>query len=145
MIQDALCTFATAQSNTQSVAHTDIIDARADGNDYTGCYFVFQVSSAFTQTGTTSRLNVQLQTSDTVGFTDTDDITMVASATWTASQLTAGRMWMVRIPPGAKRYIRAFNVVSRTIVGHSFDVAAWNSFLVPDTDVRIDRRNMIGY
>lgn len=143
MIQDALARFASAQSGTLSVAHTDLIDTLAAGNDYAGSFFVFQVSTAATQTGTTSRLNVQLQTSDVEAFTDMDDVTLCTSNTYTASQLTVGKMWVVRIPPGAKRYIRAYNNYSRTIVGHSFDALAWNSFITPDVDVRIDRRYML--
>lgn len=144
MMQDSLTTFATAQSGTTSVAHTDIIDTLAAGNDYCGCFFVFQVSTAFTQVGTTSRLNVQLQTSDVSTFTDSDDVTLATSNTYSASQLTAGKVWYVRVPPGAKRYIRAYNVVSGgPNPSNAFSAGAWNSFIAPDVDVRIDRRYLL--
>lgn len=143
MIRDALATFASAQTGTQSVAHTDIIDTLAAGQDYVGQFFVFQVSTSFTENGNTNRLNVQLQTSDLETFADNDDVTLATSNTYTASQLTAGKIWFIRIPPGAKRYIRAYNVVSRTIIGHSFSAGAWNSFITPDVDVRIDRRYLL--
>lgn len=145
MIQDALARFASAQSGTLSTAHTDIIDTLAAGNDYRGCFFVFQVSTAFTQVGTASatKLNVQLQTSDVEAFTDSDDVTLATSNTWTSSQLAAGKYWAVRVPTGAKRYIRAYNNVSGASAGSAFGAGAWNSFLTPDIDVRIDRRYLL--
>lgn len=145
MFQDALARFASAQgSNTLSVAHTDIIDTLQAGNDYNGSYFIFQVSTAFTQVGTTARLNVQLQTSDTSTFTGATDVTLCNSQTFTTSQLSAGRFFAVRIPPGAKRYIRAFNAVSGVDTANAFVLGAWNSWITPDIDVTLDKRYMLG-
>lgn len=143
MIQDSLAIFATAQTNTLSVAHTDIIDTLALGDAYVNDWFVFLVVASATQTGTTSRLNVQLQTSDLATFADTDDVTLATSATYNAASLVAGRYWAVRIPPGVKRYIRAYNIVSRTIVGHSFDTISFSSFIAADIDNEINRRYLL--
>jgi hypothetical protein len=145
MIQDKLAMFASAQSGTLSAAHTDIIDTLAAGNDYEGAFFVFQVSTAFTQTGTATRLTVQLQTSAVEAFNDSSDLTLVQSNAFTTAQLAAGKFFAVRIPPGAKRYIRAYNSVSGNSGDtHKFTAGAWNSFITSDIDVEINKRYMIG-
>lgn len=143
MIQDALAIFASAQSGTTSVAHTDIIDTLAAGSAYVGSWFVFQITTAYTQTGTTSRVTVQLQTSDVSAFTDSDDVTLVASQAFTTANLAAGKFWATRIPAGVKRYVRAYNLVSGTDGGNAFTAGAWNSFLTPDIDLEINKRYMI--
>lgn len=144
MIQDSLAIFATAQTTTTSVAHTDIIDTLAKGDSYEGAFFVFQVSTAFTQVGTASRLTVQLQSSDVSTFNDTSDVTVVQSAPFATASLTAGKMWAVRIPAGTKRYIRAYNSVSGTSAGAAaFSGGAWNSFIAADIDVGINRRYLL--
>lgn len=143
MLRDAFTTFASAQTGTQSVAHTDIIDTLALGNDYMGSFFIFQISTTFTQVGTLARLNVQLQTSDTSTFTDSDDVTLCTSNTWATASLVAGNYWAVRMPPGAKRYIRAYNVVSGLTAANVFSAGAWNSFLTPDIDVELNRRYLL--
>lgn len=144
MIQDALARFASAQTGTLSVAHTDIIDTLAAGQAYVSNWFVFQVSTAFTQTGTATRLNVQLQTSAAAAFTGANDVTLATSQTFTTSQLTAGRFWAIRIPPGCQRYLRAYNIVSGQTGAAAFTAGAWNSFVTPDIDIDLDRRYMLG-
>jgi hypothetical protein len=144
MIQDELAIFATAQTSTVSAAHTDIIDTLAAGNDYEGSFFVFQVSTAFTQIGTASRLTVQLQTSAVEAFNDSSDLTLAQSNAFTTAQLAAGKFWAVRIPPGAKRYIRAYNSVSGTSGAAAFSAGAWNSFIASGVDIDINKRYMIG-
>lgn len=146
MIQDALARFATAQTGTLNVAHTDLIDTLAAGNDYNGTWFVVQVSTSFTSGGTlTPVVRFELQSSSSLTFDTTTDVTLVASNTYTAAKLTAGKMWAVKVPPGAKRYIRAYNKVTGVGDANSgyFTAGAWNSFLTTDIDVRIDNRYLL--
>lgn len=147
MYKDALATFASAQSTTTSVAHTDVIDTLAAGQAYVGDWFVFQVSTAFTATETSGQptVEVQLQTSDNESFANggTSTYTMVQSATFVASQLSAGKMWAVRIPNNALRYLRAYNKVTSTAGTKVFSAGAWNSFITPDIDLDINKRYML--
>lgn len=142
MIQDALTKFAAAQSTTTSVAHTDLIDTLAVGDQYAGDYFVFQVSTTFTATGAPS-LKVELQTSDAATFDTLNTFTLVSSNAYLVGSLTAGKFFAVRIPVGAKRYLRAYNNVTSTAGTAVFSAGAWNSFITPDIDLEINRRYLL--
>lgn len=144
MIYDSLNTFATAQSSTVSVASTDQIDTLAAGTDYAGSWFVFQVSTTFTQIGTLSTATVQVQTSDTSTFQSTvNSVTLTQSANFLTASLAAGKAWFVRIPPGAKRYLRGYVSVANTNGANAFSAGAWNMFIAKDIDLEINRRRMI--
>jgi multidrug efflux pump subunit AcrA (membrane-fusion protein) len=133
MFLDALAQFASAQTTTTSVAHTDVIDTLAAGDAYVGCWFVFQVSTAFAALNGTPTLNVQLQTSSDEFLGVGNDTTLVQSAAFTPTQLTAGKVWAVRIPVNAKRYLRAYNLVTRD-VSNNFNAGAWTSFITTDVN-----------
>ena len=128
---DSLATFATAQSTTTSVAHTDLIDTLAAGDSYAGAWFVFQVTTAFAAANGAPTVSVQLQTSSDLFLGVGNDTTLVASAAFIVSQLTAGKFWAVRIPPTAKRYLRAYNSVPVS-AGNNFNAGAWSSFITAD-------------
>lgn len=141
MILDYIAKFSDGQTGTVSVAHTDYIDTEAAGQSYEGAFFVFRVDTAFSQTGTASRLTVQVQTSEDSSFLNSTTATMVQSATFSTSDLTAGKYWAVRLPMNAKRYIRAYNSVSGTSGStHIFTGGAWDSFITNDIDREINKR-----
>ncbi len=142
MIQDTLALFAAAQSSTVSVASTDVLDTLAKGDAYgMACWFVFQVTTAATQTGTTSRATIQVQTSDLVTFTSSANIyTLTQSAAFTTAQLTVGKYWAVRMPLNCQRYIRGYLSVSGTDGGNAFTALAFNMQLQADIDSEINKR-----
>lgn len=142
MIMDALAQFADAQENTLSVAHTNVIDTLAGGDSYEGSWFVFRVDTAFTAGAGAPTLTVQLQTSDQEAFTGGAD-TLVQSAAYLAAALTAGALYAVRIPPGAKRYLRGYNVVDSGASSKRFSAGKWDSFIVNDLPIDIDRRKFL--
>jgi len=85
---DDLLYLANAQTTTTSVASTNIIDTLAAGDAYSNaCWFVFQVTTAFANQGTVTWL-IELQTSSDGFLGVGNDTTLVASAAFTASQLT---------------------------------------------------------
>ncbi len=133
MILDALAQFASAQTTTTSVAHTDIIDTLAAGDSYQGAWFYFQVTTAFAALNGAPTLTVQLQTSSDAFLGVGNDVTLVQSAAFVVADLTAGKIFKVRIPQGAKRYLRAYNSVPVS-AANNFNAGAWSSGIVLDTN-----------
>ena len=139
MILDALATFSASQASTTSVAATDIIDTLAAGDAYVGAWFVTQVMSSVTQTGTASRMSFELQTCSEPTWGASDAATLVASAAFTTAQMTAGKFYAVRIPLNVKRYLRAYRRTSGTIGGSDvFTACVLSQFIV------LDVNNIIG-
>lgn len=137
MILDALATLSTAQTTTTSVASTDIIDTVAKGDSYQGCWFVVQVSTAFTTSTTTPTFTFQLQTSDAETFLSATAYTLVQSAAFLASELTAGKFWAVRIPQNTRRYIRGYKSVSVNTGANYVTANGYNMYIVADIDSMI--------
>ena len=106
MILDKLAVFADAQTTTTSVASTDIVDTLAAGDAYVGDWFVARVDTAYTAGAGAPLTDFQLQTSTTEAFTAV--ITLAQSSGYLVASLTAGKIWAVRIPLGAKRYLRGY-------------------------------------
>lgn len=147
MFQDILATFSDAQSSTISAAFTDYISTVSTsalrGNAYVGCFAVARVDTSFAATGVTT-CTFQLQTSDDANFLDSTTATLAASSAFTAAQLTAGKMWAVRIPSsGMKKYLRMYKVMSANTGGNFWTVAIYDGFIVADIDVGIDNRYLI--
>lgn len=132
MIMDALATFATAQTTTTSVASTDIIDTLAAGDSYQGCWFVVQVTTAFTTNSVVPTFTFQLQTSSDGFLGVGNDTTLVASAAFLASQLTAGKFWAVRVPLNTKRYLRGYKLVSTNTGSDYVTANGYSMFIVLD-------------
>lgn len=141
MILDNDLYLASALASTLSAASTDYIDTKAQGNDYKGCIFAVQVSTTFTASGQPT-VQFLLQTSSTPTFTGPTTETMAISATMSVSALTAGQIWHVVIPAGAKRYIRGFQLVVSTGTVF-FTGGAVNMFICKDIDVDIDKRYLM--
>ena len=140
MILDALALFSDAQNSTISVASTSVVDTVAAGDAYVGCWFVVRVDTAFTTSTTTPTFTFQLQTAATEDFSGATPATLVASAAYLASQLTAGKYWAVRIPAGCKRYLRGYKVVSTNTGANYVTAAIYDMFVVKDIDLEINKR-----
>lgn len=143
MIYDAALLMASAQASTVAAGSTDYVDTLAAGNDYKGCLFVVQITSSFVNYAGTPTMQFLLQTSSLSTFTDATTSTMAASALYQASQLTAGKMWAVAIPSGAKRYIRGYFNPSASTGSSSFNTTGVNMFILEDIDVEINKRKII--
>lgn len=144
MIYDAALLMASAQAYTLATPSTDYVDTLAAGNDYKGCIFFVQITTAAVTGSGNPTCQFYLQTASTTSFTDTDTITLAASAVYTTGQLKAGRFWHVAIPSGAKRYLRGFYQPVTTTPTNSFSAIAWNMFILEDIDVEIAKRRIIG-
>ena len=147
MFLDALALLSDAQSSTVSVASTDYIDLAAvtdaagntfvsTGQQYEGCFFVFRVDTAFTSSGTTT-CTIQLQSSNDSTFLDSTTVTLAGSSAFVASDLTAGKMWITRIPAsGVKRYLRGYKVMSANSGANYWTSCIYDMFIAKDVDVR---------
>lgn len=155
MFLDALALLSDAQSSTVSVASTDYLDLdllkdaagnttfATTGQQYNGCFFVFRVDTAFTSSGTTT-CTIQLQSSNDSSFLDSTTVTLAASSAFTASQLTAGKMWVARIPPtGVKRYVRGYKVMSANTGANYWTACVYDMFITPDVDVAVAQRYVL--
>lgn len=143
MILDALAVLGDAQSSTVSAASTSYVDTLATGQQYDGCLFVNRIDTAFASSGTTT-CTFQLQTSDDSSFLDSTSATLAASSAFTASQLTAGMMWVAKIPPkGVKRYIRGYKVMSANSGANYWTSCIYDTFIVKDVDVSANNRYLL--
>lgn len=152
MIQDALATFSTAQATSStSYAGTDILDNTINAvgyptnpDAYVGAWFVVRVAaSATAPMGNVGTIQFQLQTSTGSAFTDgngTNDITLCQSTAYSFGTLTAGKYFAARIPPGMRRFVRAFYVVSTT---GAFPTLTTDAFITKDIDMTVDKRFVI--
>lgn len=142
MIYDAALLLANAQSSTVAAASTDYIDTVAAGNDYKGCLFVAQVTTAFTTGAGAPTMQFLLQTSAASTFSDSATVTLAASALFLASDLTLGKKVILPIPPGARRYIRGYFNPSASSNTVRFNTTGVSMFILEDTDVTIDKRTL---
>lgn len=139
MILDALATFCTNQTTTTTVASTDIIDTVAAGDAYdNGAWFVFLVGpGGITTASTVPTFLIELQTSSDAFLGVGNDTTLVASAQFLASQLTAGKFWAVRIPQNLKRYLRGYKTVSTNTAGNYVTASNYSMFITDDINTII--------
>lgn len=144
MILDAALLLANAQAYTLATPSTDYVDTLAAGNDYKGCIFMVQITTAAVTGSGSPTCQFYLQTSSSTTFDDTTTVTLAASAVYTTGQLKAGRFWHVVIPSGAKRYIRGFYQPVTATAGNSYSSIAWSMFILEDIDVEMAKRRIIG-
>jgi len=102
--------FSDAQALTGTAASTNIIDTVVKGDANDELHLVVQVSSKLASSGKTATLDIILQHDSAVGMgtvTTLATLAQIAEAT-----LVAGyRCWDIRIPAGAKRYLRVYYTV----------------------------------
>lgn len=143
MILDALAKFADAQESTVSVASTDVVNTLAGGDAYVGNWFVARVDTAFTAGAGTPTAIFQLQTAETEDFSGATPITLVQSSAYVASQLTAGKFWAVRIPPGVKKYLRGYKLSNENGDTTKWTTGKWDMFITHDIDLEINKRYLL--
>lgn len=142
MILDALTTFSDAQSSTLAVASTDIIDTLAAGDSYEGCWFVARVDTAFTKVGAPTVV-FQLQTCADSDFGTSAPVSLCVSASYVAANLVAGKFVAMRIPHGAKRYLRGYKVITVYNGVDYWTAAVYDMFIVKDIDANYNQRYML--
>lgn len=139
MILDDLAVFADAQTTTTNSASTDVVDTLAAGDAYVGDWFVARVDTAFVAGAGAPLTDFQLQTSTTEAFTAV--ITLAQSSGYLVASLTAGKFWAVRIPLGAKRYLRGYCNHSNYNGATAFLAScAYDMFITKDVSSQIARR-----
>ena len=110
MIIDTQLEMSNAQALTATAASTNLIDTSVAGDAVDELYLVVQVSTTLASAGKAATLDIILQTDSAVGFgtaTTLATCPRIAEAT-----LVAGyRCWAIRIPSGAKRYLRMYYTV----------------------------------
>ena len=141
MILDSLLLLDDDLTTTTNVASSSVIDTVAAGDSYEGAWFFVQVSTSFTATGA-PKTSFQVQTSATEAFTVV--ATLVASSEYLVAELPAGTFIKMRIPPGAKRYIRGYkyisNYTSSTIV---LTACAYSMYICKDVSIPVESPNVL--
>ena len=123
MIIDKKLEFANKQKVTAAAAGSYVADL-VKGGDAVGEELTLHVICTATATGTGSpTLTVKLQTSEVEAFgTPTD---LVLSGAIPLADLKAGRtVFKVRVPSGAKRYMRVYFAPSAALTGGAFSAFA---------------------
>jgi len=130
MILDKQLQLSAAQAVTSSAASQNIIDLGAAGDAYGNeLFLVVQVRQAAAATGAAT-VNFQLQTDSASSFSSPVTLYDSGAIAKTALTLNAEPV-KVRIPPGAKRYLRLYyNVDTGPLTAGKFD-----AFLAPDVKV----------
>lgn len=134
MIQDALLELADAQASTVDVASTNVIDTLAAGDAYAGgmagLFFVIRIDTAYTAGAGTPTATFQLQTGTDANMAN--GVTLVQSAAFIASELTAGKIIALPIPGGAKRYIRGYQDTNASGDVTKFSAGAFDMHIQKD-------------
>ena len=118
----------TVGSSTAAVITTDYIDTVAEGDDYAGCFIVHHAETAVLSTAAGATVNFALQHSDTTAATAYVDL--VTSGEIDDALVVAGYLSKLRIPTGAKRYLRGAITTSAVTTSGTVSV-----FIAKDVDV----------
>lgn len=140
MILDASLILSDNQTTTTNAASSDYIDTLAAGNDVTGCWFNVAVNTtAFTAGAGAPQVIFQLQTSDSSSF-PTASTTLCQSGTFLVAGLVANSLvYKVRIPPGAKRYIRGYKYIANyNASSQRLSACSYDMFITKDSDITRD-------
>jgi len=132
MILDKSLLLGDAQAITTSAASTNVIDTLAAGDAIKSNWFVVVVTTAFATAAGAATVTFQLQSDTAEGFTSSDAVTLAATSAISKDTLVAGYIaYRVRVPTGAKRYIRAYAVAGGSNI--SAGKVTWG--LVSDPDI----------
>ena len=118
----------TVGSSTAAVITTDYIDTVAAGDDYAGCFIVNHAETAILSGTADATVNFSLQHADTTAATAFT--TLVSSGEIDDALVVAGYMSKLRIPTGAKRYLRGAITTSEVTTSGTVSV-----FIAKDVDV----------
>lgn len=135
MMLDALAVFADAQADTLSAASTDVVDTLAAGDSYEGAWLNVRIDTAYAVITGSPTNTFQLQTAPDSTF-NVGAVTLAQSAALLYTDMVANEyVWKVRIPPGAKRWLRVYKVT--TTSGGSnyfFNAGKFDAFITLDID-----------
>lgn len=118
----------TVGSSTAAVVSTSYVDTLAAGDDYAGCWFVSHAVTAVLSGTAAATVEFKLETSDSTAATSFT--TLVSSGVIDDALVVAGYMSKLRIPPGAKRYLRGSTVTTEVTTSGTV-----SQFIVKDVDV----------
>ena len=140
MFLDDLLKLADAQESTVSVASTSYIDTLAAGDSYEGAWMYVRVDTAFTAGAGEPHGKWSIETSETTDFAGTT--VLASSDTYLAAELTAGKEIKIRIPAGARQYLRGYFTARAGLYGETaiadvdkFGSGKWDIFIVKDVDL----------
>ena len=127
MLLDQNGVLSEKQAVTTTAASTNTVDLTAAGNFVPGALFALcRVDVDF---ATLTSLTVSLETAANSNFSDATEL---ASATFLAAALTAGKQLLaVAIPVGVKRYLRA----KYTVTGDAATAGKVSCFLTDTVDM----------
>jgi hypothetical protein len=144
MILDALLELDEDMTTTTSVASTNVIDTVAAGDSYEGAWFYVQVSTAFTANDGAPTTSFRLETSSVETFTPATTATLVASGAYLVAALTAGTQIKIRIPAGAKRYIRGYkDVTNYSATAHNISACGYSMYILKDVDIPVQNPDVL--
>ena len=141
MILDDYLELADGQSSTTSVASTNVVNTVAAGDAYEGEFFLVRIDTAFVAANGAPTATFQLQTSDQEGFGGVA-VTLIQTDAFVAADLAAGKQIAIRIPPGAKKYLRGYNSCTST-AANFFNAGAWDMYICTDVDTANNQRDLI--
>lgn len=130
-MRDKFTELSDAQAVTASACSTNVLDQLAEGQAIgRECWLEIRVDTTVESSGA-STLVVSLETDSAVGFGTKS--TLVASAAIAKATLVGNTIaWRVRVPPGAKRYMRAYY----TVAVANFTAGKFDAHFVTDIEVR---------
>lgn len=128
MIPDANLLLSDAQAVTASAASTSIVDQLAAGDAYKAPWVEFLVNTTFTSNGATIQLQIQTDSDSAFGTA----VNLFETGALAVADLVAGYRVRVRIPQGAKRYLRAYyTVASGPAAGGKIDCRVLSDIDIP--------------
>ena len=143
MILDSLLVLAEDVTTTTSVASTSTVNTVAAGDSYAGAWFYVQVSTAFTAALGAPTTSFLLETSSVEAFTS-DCITLITTAALVVADLPAGKQLKVRIPPGAKKYIRGYkSVTNYAAASIALATCGYTMMIVKDVEIPVQNPDVL--
>jgi hypothetical protein len=131
MRQDSLLALSDAQAVTASAASESVIDQLAEGQAIGHeCWLEVRVDTTV-ESGGASTLVISIETDSAEGFGTKS--TLVASRTIAKADLVENTIaWRIKLPPGAKRYLRAYYTVATA----NFTAGKFDAHLVTGVEIR---------
>lgn len=140
-ILDANLELADGQSSTaQNVASTNIVDTLALASVLKDAWFLFRVDTTYTAQIGSPTVTIRIETSATESFGGSSTVTLIQSAAFVYTDMTAGKQWAIPLPSGLKRYVRGVHHPSGAVSPTALSVAVWDMYIMQAANVRIDRR-----
>ena len=131
MILDKNLEFSDAQAETTTATHasTNDIDLEVAGDATKELYLIVGVHTAPTSSGSAT-INIQLITSASANMSEPVTLWETGAVAYNNAIFALGKSFVVRMPQGAKRYLR----VNYIIAGAALTAGKFNAFLTPTPD-----------